>query len=223
MLETIEENGGTIRPEKAYEELADRIGLSREQREAETKKEFIYGSGMFGGYKQAAKRDGLIENPEFNLWRLTEKADKLMNAKPGFVITIYETKFGMTLWATAESALGQIRDNSIQLVLTSPPYPLLRPKEYGNLDERAYVDWLVDISSEIKRVLKEDGSFVLNLGNVYQRGIPAQSLYMERLLLKLCDEVGFYLAQKFFWYNNTKLPAPAGVGNDSQGTCERQR
>jgi site-specific DNA-methyltransferase (cytosine-N4-specific) len=57
-------------------------------------------------------------------------------------------------------------------------------------------------------VLKESGSFVLDLGGAYQRGAPIRSLHNFRVLLRLCDECGFFLAEEFFWHNPAKLPSP---------------
>jgi site-specific DNA-methyltransferase (cytosine-N4-specific) len=94
-------------------------------------------------------------------------------------------------------------------VITSPPYGLHFKKEYGNVDQDKYVEWFLPFAKEIKRVLKPDGSFVLNIGGSWTPGAPTRSLYTYRLLLALCDEVGFHLAQEFFWYNPAKMPAPA--------------
>ncbi len=84
----------------------------------------------------------------------------------------------------------------------------LGQKEYGNEVQEAYVDWLVPFSKQVKRVLKDTGSFVLDLGGAYQKGKPVRSLYNYRVLIKLCDEIGFNLAEEFFWYNPAKLPSP---------------
>ena len=62
---------------------------------------------------------------------------------------------------------------------------------------------------EIRRVLTEDGSFVLDLGGAYRKGAPTRSLYQFELLIKLCKEGGFHLAQECYHYNPTRLPTPA--------------
>ena len=62
---------------------------------------------------------------------------------------------------------------------------------------------------EIRRILKPEGSFVLNVGGAWTPGAPLRSLYHYRLLLALCDDVGFNLCQEFFWHNPAKMPAPA--------------
>lgn len=98
---------------------------------------------------------------------------------------------------------------SVKLVVTSPPYALHFKKEYGNVDKSDYIEWFLPFAREIRRVLTDDGSFVLNIGGSYNKGQPTRSLYHFKLLIALCEEVGFHLAQECFWYNPAKLPAPA--------------
>jgi site-specific DNA-methyltransferase (cytosine-N4-specific) len=104
--------------------------------------------------------------------------------------------------------LARLPEGSVDLVLTSPPFALLRQKAYGNKDQADYVEWLCTFGVEVRRVLRETGSFVLDLGGAYQRGVPVRSLYQYRVLLKMCDEVGLFLAEEFFWHNPAKLPSP---------------
>jgi hypothetical protein len=94
-------------------------------------------------------------------------------------------------------------------VLTSPPYALHFKKEYGNKDKHEYVDWLLPFAREIRRVLRDDGSFVLNIGGSYNKGTPTRSIYHFKLLVALVEDVGFHLAQECFWYNPAKMPMPA--------------
>lgn len=121
---------------------------------------------------------------------------------------IYRTASGQLLVGRSEEVLPKLELNSVDLVVTSPPFALLRQKEYGNYDQEEYVDWLVSFGPLVKRVLKESGSFVLDLGGAYQRGIPVRSLYNFRLMIRMCDECGFHLAEEFFWFNPAKLPSP---------------
>jgi site-specific DNA-methyltransferase (cytosine-N4-specific) len=76
------------------------------------------------------------------------------------------------------------------------------------VDQIDYVDWLAQFGKLVRQKLREDGSFVLDLGGAYRRGVPVRSLYQFRVLLKFCDELGFHLAQEFFWHNPSKLPSP---------------
>jgi site-specific DNA-methyltransferase (cytosine-N4-specific) len=121
---------------------------------------------------------------------------------------LYTTPLGRALVGRAEDVLLSLPPASIDLVMTSPPFALLREKEYGNLDEDTYVDWLVSLGPAVRRVLKDSGSFVLDLGGAYRRGLPVRSLYNYRVLLGLCDGCGFHLAEEFFWHNPCKLPSP---------------
>lgn len=120
----------------------------------------------------------------------------------------YVTRKGACYLGDSQGLLGHLPEDCVDLVVTSPPFALLRQKAYGNKDQSEYVDWLCSFGTEVLRVLRDSGSFVLDLGGAYQRGVPVRSLYQYRVLLKMCDEVGFYLAEEFFWHNPAKLPSP---------------
>ena len=120
----------------------------------------------------------------------------------------YSTQRGKCLVGDSLELLKSIEDNSINLVMTSPPFALLRQKSYGNLEQDEYVAWLCSFGKLVFDKLTADGSFVLDLGGAYNRGTPTYSLYQFRVLLKMCDEIGFHLAQPFFWHNPSALPAP---------------
>ena len=122
---------------------------------------------------------------------------------------VYATGLGQAYCADSLEFMRQMPDDSVDLVVTSPPYALHFKKEYGNADQNDYVSWVLPFATEIKRVIKPSGSFVLNIGGAWQQGSPIRSLYHYRVLLALVDEVGFQLAQEFFWYNPAKMPAPA--------------
>jgi len=120
----------------------------------------------------------------------------------------YTTEYGQAYCGDALTLLQSVPDNSINLVLTSPPFALQRQKEYGNKDEKEYIGWLADFARIVLDKLRDDGSFVLDLGGAYRKGVPVRSLYNYRVLIKLCDELGFHLAEEFFWHNPSKLPSP---------------
>ena len=121
----------------------------------------------------------------------------------------YQTSWGAAFEGDSRGLMASLPDACVNLVLTSPPYALHFKKEYGNVDKSAYVDWFKPFAREIHRVLKPDGSFVLNIGGSYKPGSPTRSLYHFRLLLMLCDELRLHLAQECFWFNPAKLPSPA--------------
>jgi site-specific DNA-methyltransferase (cytosine-N4-specific) len=121
---------------------------------------------------------------------------------------LYTTKYGAAYVGDSLELLDCISSDSINLVITSPPFALLREKSYGNVDQGAYIDWLFAFCKKVYRVLAPQGSFVIDLGGAYQTKRPVRSLYNYRILIKLCDELDFLLAEEFFWYNPSKLPSP---------------
>ncbi|MGB7984365.1 MAG: site-specific DNA-methyltransferase [Terracidiphilus sp.] len=121
----------------------------------------------------------------------------------------YSTSFGRAFWGDTLALLPTIPDDSVDLILTSPPFALKRKKEYGNEDEDKYVEWFMNFARHFYRILSKDGSFVLDLGGAYMPGFPVRSIYQFELLVRLVRETGFYLAQEFYHYNPSRLPAPA--------------
>ncbi|MBI4329788.1 MAG: site-specific DNA-methyltransferase [Chloroflexi bacterium] len=98
---------------------------------------------------------------------------------------------------------------SVNLIMTSPPFGLVRKKGYGNVDADKYVEWFRPFGEEFRRILKPNGSLVIDIGGSWNVGQPTRSLYHYELLIMLCRRVGFHLAQEFFWWNPAKLPSPA--------------
>lgn len=121
---------------------------------------------------------------------------------------LYQTRHGKAYVGDSKMLLEMLPDESVDLIFTSPPFALQRKKEYGNVDQDEYVDWLSSFVPQIWRVLRESGSFVLDLGGSYRKGRPVRSLYNYRVLIRFCDEFEFRLAEEFFWFNPAKLPSP---------------
>jgi site-specific DNA-methyltransferase (cytosine-N4-specific) len=120
---------------------------------------------------------------------------------------VYTTRWGRAYQADALEILRHLAADSVALVLTSPPFPLRRQKAYGNVAATEYVEWFLPFADEVHRVLRPDGSFVLDLGGAWNPGSGTRSLYQYDLVLRLTKT--FYLAQDFYWYNPCKLPTPA--------------
>src|SRR5437867_2678726 len=120
----------------------------------------------------------------------------------------YVTNWGAAYCGDSLHLLAALPDASVSLVLTSPPFALQREKEYGNKSQTEYVAWLAQFARLVHRKLKHDGSFVLDLGGAYEPGSPTRSLYNFRVPIHFCDELGFHLAEDFYWFNPSKLPSP---------------
>ena len=119
------------------------------------------------------------------------------------------TKHGKIFNGDSYLFVSNLSSNSIDLVVTSPPFGLVRQKEYGNVHANDYLDWFRPYATQIHRVLKKSGSLVIDIGGVWNKGEPTRHLYHFELLIMLCKEYGFHLAQDFYWWNPAKLPTPA--------------
>lgn len=122
---------------------------------------------------------------------------------------VLRTQYGAIVQGDSLDVLAELPDGSVDLIMTSPPFGLVRKKEYGNVDAPDYVDWFRPFGRAFLRVLKDNGSLVIDIGGAWNPGVPTRSLYHFKLLVDLVEEVGFHLAQEFFWWNPSKLPSPA--------------
>lgn len=121
----------------------------------------------------------------------------------------YSTEWGSTFKADSLEFMASLPDKCVNLVMTSPPFALQRKKEYGNVDAKDYIEWLTPFAQQIHRILVDDGSFVIDIGGSWEKGQPTRSLYHLDVVVAFVRNVGFHLAQEFFWYNPAKLPTPA--------------
>lgn len=123
----------------------------------------------------------------------------------------YETPLGRVLCGDSVRAMEKIQAGTIPLIITSPPFPLTfrKKKPYTSVGEQEFVEWFVPYAVECKRLLNDNGSLIIDLGGVWNKGAPTKSLYQYRLVVALVDRVGLHLAQDFYWYNPAALPAPA--------------
>jgi len=131
-------------------------------------------------------------------------AELISRVKP-----FYRTAMGAAYLGDCKKTMARLPDASVALLFTSPPYALHFKKEYGNADQKDYVNWFMGFAREFHRVLKDDGSMVIDIGGSWQAGQPTRSLCHFELLCSLVRDAGFHLAQEFFWYNPAKLPSPA--------------
>lgn len=120
----------------------------------------------------------------------------------------YTTSLGAQICGDSLELLGRLPSESVDLFVTSPPFPLLRKKAYGNEDQEQYVAWLVQFAKLALDALKPTGSLVIDIGGAYQKGSPVRSLHQFRALLAFVDDLGYFLAEEFYWNNTSKLPSP---------------
>jgi len=124
--------------------------------------------------------------------------------------SILRTSLGEIVLGDSLSVLGdRYAPGSVNLIMTSPPFGLVRKKDYGNENAHEYVKWFKPFGELFHKMLKDNGSLVIDIGGAWIPGQPTRSLYHFKLLIMLCEECGFHLAQEFYWWNPSKLPTPA--------------
>lgn len=123
----------------------------------------------------------------------------------------YKTDYGAAFLGDALDLIKAFPPESVNLIMTSPPFALNKKKAYGNVASSEYIRWFHSFAKEFWRVLREDGSLVVHIGGSWERGRPTRSTYHFDLLADLCrnGKESFYLAQDFYWFNPARLPSPA--------------
>ena len=82
-----------------------------------------------------------------------------------------------------ESRAAKQYQGKVQLIITSPPFPLNRKKAYGNRQGQAFINWLADLAPKFKKLLTPKGSIVVEMGNAWEPRRPVMSvLSLESLL-----------------------------------------
>ena len=103
----------------------------------------------------------------------------------------------------SKKALKNFPSNSIDLIVTSPPYADRRMKTYGGVKPEEYVDWFLPISLELLRVLKPTGTFVLNIKEKAADG--ERHIYVLELILALRKQ-GWLWTEEFIWHKRNSYP-----------------
>ena len=99
--------------------------------------------------------------------------------------------------------LKLLEDNSVDLIVTSPPYANQRKNTYGGISTNKYVDWFLPISAELLRVLKPTGTFILNIKEKVQNG--ERSTYVLELILEMRKQ-GWLWTEEFIWHKKNCYP-----------------
>lgn len=99
--------------------------------------------------------------------------------------------------------LPQIPDCSVDLIFTSPPYADQRKNTYGGIHPDYYVEWFLPISEQLFRVLKPQGTFVLNIKEKVQNG--ERCIYVLELILSMKQQ-GWLWTEEFIWHKKNSYP-----------------
>src|SRR3972149_5955893 len=116
----------------------------------------------------------------------------------------YQYDIGEILKSTAFAKYKK----KINLIFTSPPFPLNRKKKYGNLNGKEYLSWLSGLALKFRDFITEDGSIVIDLGNAWETNSPVMSTLPLKALLEFQGEVKLFSCQPCIGFNTARLPSP---------------
>ncbi|TZF86536.1 site-specific DNA-methyltransferase (plasmid) [Pedobacter sp. BS3] len=102
-----------------------------------------------------------------------------------------------------KTELSNLSDNSVDLIITSPPYADQRKETYGGIHPDKYVQWFLPISKELLRVLKPTGTFILNIKEKVVDG--ERSTYVMELILEMRKQ-GWLWTEEFIWHKKNCYP-----------------
>ena len=101
---------------------------------------------------------------------------------------------------------GKKLKGKVNLIFTSPPYPLVSPKKYGNKQGEEYLKWVAEVSVGLAELLTDDGSLIVEIGNSWNKGTPTMSLLPLETLMQIAKASNLHVCQQFIWHNPGKLP-----------------
>jgi site-specific DNA-methyltransferase (adenine-specific)/site-specific DNA-methyltransferase (cytosine-N4-specific) len=103
----------------------------------------------------------------------------------------------------SKEELKKLADNSVDLIVTSPPYADQRKATYGGIRHDEYVDWFMPISEQLLRVLKPTGTFILNIKEKVVEG--ERSTYVMELIMAMRKQ-GWLWTEEFIWHKKNSYP-----------------
>ena len=103
----------------------------------------------------------------------------------------------------SKEKLKLLPDNSVDLIVTSPPYADQRKSTYGGIHPDKYVEWFLPISKQLLRVLKPTGTFILNIKEKVVEG--ERSTYVMELILAMRKQ-GWFWTEEFIWHKKNSYP-----------------
>lgn len=213
--------GEEVDNQTLYSRVRDTTGVSAEEWDRKTPigesgQEHSLSARKARWHQQTLRKLGIIERVpgKRGVWRLSTAHEQLTAAQPGVHLVAYSTNLGLALWS-CNSVFAKL-DEPIHLVLSSPPYPLRKPRAYGNPSAKEYVSFLVESLEPLVKNLVPGGNIALNLSNdIFEPGLPSRSTYLERVVIAL-EDLGLHLMDRIIWSNPSKPPGPIAWASKSR-------
>jgi site-specific DNA-methyltransferase (cytosine-N4-specific) len=211
LMEVLEENG-PMRARDACAAVADKLQLPSEVRNIVISRDGWHGptnllDRRVRWTRQTAVGGGLLSREMRGKWELSDKGKQaLIFAKPGFALRIARDAQGDVVWADARTLMGHVDKGSVNAIVTSPPYPLSRQRDYdagGEWAAKRYLDTLLSHVDAMEPLLRVDGSLVMNLSDCYLEGRAELNPYQEELSIEMLRR-GWHLLGKEPWINPSK-------------------
>jgi len=160
-------------------------------------------------YQQELKNMGILSRIDRGQWRLSdEMGTELQESDANVKEIAFSTDLGIAIWARHESVFPKLNE-PINLYISSFPYPLRKPRAYGNPKSKDYIDFVLKALEPIIRNLADDASIILNLSNdIFEPKSPARSLYVQYLTIALHENFGLDFMGQIPWVNYSKPPGP---------------
>ncbi|MND28122.1 Modification methylase PvuII [compost metagenome] len=208
--------GGPLENEALYTSVANIAGIP--QHALDEKSEIGHAGTLrskikrkIRWFQQTLKSLNVIERVqgERGVWSMATRTEKGLHEARGPVrLVAYSTNLGVAIWTDSNLFFNDF-DEPIHLCVTSPPFPLRVQRNYGNVDEIGWVDFITASLEPIVKNLVPGGSVVLNVSNdIFESKKPSRSLYLERMVLALHDRLGLSLMDRWPWINLSKPPSP---------------
>ncbi len=209
-------DNGRLDNQSLYHAVAERAGLDREQMKVRSPvgragKPHSLVERAIRWHTQTLKHMGVIKrvDGERGVWELVERTREGLHV-PAIPVRLvaFSTDLGVAIWGDNLDVMPLLNE-PVHLLLASPPFPLRKPRAYGNPPLNAYVDFILQSLEPVVRTLARGGSIVLNFSNdVFDPGTPARSTYIERIIIALEDRLGLHLMDRLPWVNLSKAPGP---------------
>lgn len=155
-----------------------------------------------------------MEQWDMASWGQTHQID-IANSLPKrrrVSLPIYQTSLGAAYCGDSLRVLRTVPlralQGKVQLAFTSPPFPLNTKKSYGNLQGEDYIRWFAKFAPLLRKMVTDDGSIVIEIGNAWLPGEPAMSIHVLEAFLRFLKKGNLHLCQEFIWYNPARLPSP---------------
>lgn len=213
------EAAGEIDNATLYQRVAEKVGwepgvLDERAEVGRAAKKHNLATRQVRWFQQDLRRLGVIEKVpgKRGIWALSSAAreakEALTDAPENTAMVAFSTELGVAIWSRWESVFPRL-DEPLHFCISSPPYALRKGRAYGNPRIEDYVDFIVGAFEPVVRNLVPGGVIALNISaDLYEPGLPARSLYRERLILALHEKLGLWKVDEIVWHKTTCPPGP---------------